>query len=68
METSYTRNKRWNLISLFRFFPVKLNSLSRPTTRRTTKAKGNKKTQPNKLRQESANNKRPTSNEKRKGK
>lgn len=49
---------------------VKLNSLSRPTTRaKNVKQKGNKKiTQPQKLRQESANNKRPSSSEKKKAK
>ncbi|KAL4223371.1 hypothetical protein ACF0H5_016841 [Mactra antiquata] len=43
---------------------VKLNSLSRPTTRaKNLKSKGGKKTQQQKLRQESAQNKRPSSSE-----
>ncbi|XP_052802053.1 uncharacterized protein CXorf65 homolog [Mya arenaria] len=47
---------------------VKLNSLSRPTTRaRNVKQKGGKKTQSQKLRQESAN-RRPGSSERKKGK
>lgn len=48
---------------------VKLNSLSRPTTRaRNAKVKGTKKSVAQKVRQESANNKRPSSSEKKKGK
>ncbi|XP_045173617.2 uncharacterized protein CXorf65 homolog [Mercenaria mercenaria] len=47
---------------------VKLNSMSRPTTRaKNIKQKGVKKTQPQKLRQESAN-KRPSSSERKKNK
>ena len=54
---------------LYLFISVKLNSLSRPTTRaKGIKQKGGKKTQSQKLRQESASNKRPSSSERKKGK
>jgi hypothetical protein len=53
---------------LFLHISVKLNSMSRPTTRaKNIKQKGGKKTQPQKLRQESAN-RRPSSSERKKTK